>query len=507
MSEVKYAIKDGLAAIVGSKDVLAEPAILEKYSRDQSFTPPRKPHYVVKPKTLEELQGIVRLANEQLMPIIPYSSGTNFHGGAVPSQGGILVDLCQINKISELDTHLWSVTVEPGVTFAQLKQELDKHGLRLLMPLMTPPSASVVTTYVDREAVPAAADHVYGNEQIQTMRVVLPSGDSFTLGNPAMEGMPHTVPYGPGLDFYRLFMCAQGTMGIVYQINVRVIPLPKAQKVFFSAFNNVTDAISAIRHIQRQELGFECFALNNFDLATLIVDEEPSDTKSLKEGKYIGNTGAKPWSQAQRQRFEALRQALPPWTLVLTITAWARHPEEKVEYQELDLRDLAAEAGFEIKPSVGGIVGLDKIIEEEMILPWRMQKRFGYRGSCHGLMFHATGGSIQKIEDALCQVAAKYRYSSGDIGAYVQPVERARSFSCIFDLYCDPTNDSEVQRVKALFNEASETLVNTGAFFDRPYGPWADIMYQRDATYAEYLKKIKAQLDPNNIMNPGKLCF
>jgi len=507
MSEVKDATKDGLKSIVGSKNIFTEPATLEKYSRDPSFTPARKPNYVVKPKTLEEVQGIVRFANEQLMPVIPYSSGTNFHGGAVPNHGGILVDLSPMNKMSELDTHFWYVSIEPGVTFAQLNGELGKRGFRVLVPLLAPPSASVLTTYVEREPVPAAADFIYGNEQIQTMRVVLPNGDSFTMGNPAVEGAPHCHIFGPGLNFYRLFMCAQGTMGIVYQINLRFIPLPKAQKVFFSAFDTVTDAIYAMRHIQRKELGFECFALNNFDLATLVVDEDRAETKSLKNGTYIGNAGAKPWSNAQRQRFETLRQALPPWTLVITLTAWARHPEEKVEYQELDLRDLAAEAGFDLKPSVGGVIGLDRIIEDEMLLPWRMQKRFGYRGSCHGLKFHATGGAIPRIEDALCQVAAAYHYQSGDIGAYVQPVERARSFYCVYDLHCDPTNASDVERVEALFNEASEALVNAGAFFDRPYGPWAEMMYQRDASYAEYLRKIKAQLDPNNIMNPGKLCF
>lgn len=507
MSEVKDAIKDGLEAIVGSKAVFTELVVLEKYSRDQSFTPARKPNYVAKPKTLAEVQGIVRFANEQLMPVIPYSSGTDFHGGAVPNHGGILVDLSQVNKISELDTHFWWVTVEPGVTFAQLKQELDKVGLRVLVPLMAPPSASVLATYVEREPVPAAADFIYGNEQIQTLRVVLPNGDSFTTGNPALEGAPHSSPIGPGLDFYRLFMCAQGTMGFVYQINLRLIPLPKVQKFFFSVFDNVSDVIAAFRHIQRKELGFECFALNDFDLATLLVDENRADTKSLKRGTYVGITGAKPWSSAQQQRFELLKHSLPPWTLVISIVGWARHPEEKVEYQELDLRDLAAEAGFEIRPSVGGIAGLDKIIAEEMLLPWRMQKRFGYRGSCHGLMFHTLGGALPKIEDALAQVAAKYHYSSGDIGAYIQPVERARSFYCVYDLHCDPTNDSEVQRVKALFNEASEALINAGAFFDRPYGPWAEMMYRRNGTYAEYLRKIKAQLDPNNIMNPGKLCF
>jgi FAD/FMN-containing dehydrogenase len=507
MSEGKDVIRDGLAAIVGSQNVLTESATLEKYSRDQSFTPPRKPNYVVRPKTREEIQGIIGLANEQLMPLIPYSSGTDFHGAAVPNQGGILVDLSQMNQIPEYDTHHWWVTVEPGVTFAQLNQKIAKDGFRIPTPLMTPPSASVLTTYVEREPVPAAADFIFGNEQIQTLRVVMPSGDSFTTGNPALEGAPHSSPIGPGLDFYRLFMCAQGTLGIVYQMNVRLIPLPKVQKVFFSEFENVTDAINAIRRIQRMELGLECFVLNNFNLATLIVDEEPSDTDSLKKGQYVGITGAKSWSPNQQQRFDTLRHALPPWTMVVTIPAWARYPEEKVEYQELDLRDLASETGFEIKPSVGGIVGLSTIIEEEMIAPWRMQKKFGYKGTCHGLMFHATGASVQKIEDALCQLAAKYRYSSGDIGIYVQPVERARSFYCIFDLHCNSTNEGEVQKVKALFNEASKTLVNLGAFYDRPYGPWADAMYQRDATYAEYLRKIKAQLDPNNIMNPGKLCF
>ena len=507
MSEVKDAIKDGLNKIVGAKGVSSDTATLEKYSRDQSFTPARKPHYVVKPKSLEELQNIVKFANEQLMPLVPRSSATDFHGGSVPTQGGIVVDLSQMNKISELDTFYHWVSIGPGLTFAQLKEELDKHDLRLPTPLMAPPSASALISYVEREPVPCAADFIYGNEQMQTMRVVIPNGDSFTMGNPAVEGAPHSHIFGPGLNFYRMFMCAEGTLGTVYEINVRVIPKPKAQKVFFVAFANAADVIGAMKRIQRQELGFECFALNSFDLATLAVDEDAADTKSLKQGSYIGNTGAKPWSQAQRKGFETLRHALPPWTLVITLTGWARHPEEKVQYQELDLRDLSAEVGFELKPSVGGISGLGKIIEEEMLLPWRMQKRFGYRGSCHGLMFYSTGAALSKIEEAIAKVAAKYNYSWGDVGAYVQPVERARSFYCVYDLHCESASAADVERVKALFHEASEAAIDAGAFFDRPYGVWADMMYRRSGNYAEYLKKVKAQLDPNNIMNPGKLCF
>jgi hypothetical protein len=136
-----------------------------------------------------------------------------------------------------------------------------------------------------------------------------------------------------------------------------------------------------------------------------------------------------------------------------------------------------------------------------------MQKRFGYKGSTHGLMFYATGDSIALIEDTLGQLAAKYHYSASDIGAYVQPIERARTYYCVFDLHGNPADNADADRVSSLFNEASEMLINLGAFFDRPYGPWAEMMYRRNGNYAEYLKKIKAQLDPNNVMNPGKLCF
>ncbi|MCX8126980.1 MAG: hypothetical protein N3E40_07605, partial [Dehalococcoidia bacterium] len=93
------------------------------------------------------------------------------------------------------------------------------------------------------------------------------------------------------------------------------------------------------------------------------------------------------------------------------------------------------------------------------------------------------------------------------IGAYVQPIERARSFYCVFDLPCDPADQDEVARVRELFNKVSAAIVDKGAFYDRPYGIWAELMYSRNAVYTDYLKKLKRELDPNLIMNPGKLCF
>ena len=138
---------------------------------------------------------------------------------------------------------------------------------------------------------------------------------------------------------------------------------------------------------------------------------------------------------------------------------------------------------------------------------WRGQNKFGFKGSSQSLMFHCVGNKIKDVEDAIKQIAAKYRYSPDDIGAYVQPVERARSFYCMYDIHCDQTDAAEVERIKAFYNEVSEAIAAKGAFYDRPYGVWANIMYRRNGVYAEYLKKLKRDLDPNLILNPGKLCF
>ena len=88
-----------LAATVGTDNASDDPFVLDSYSRDQSFVPPRRPNYVVRPGKVAEVQEIVKLANSHMMPVIPYSSGTNFHGGSVPQHGGIVVDLRRLNNI------------------------------------------------------------------------------------------------------------------------------------------------------------------------------------------------------------------------------------------------------------------------------------------------------------------------------------------------------------------------------------------------------------------------
>jgi FAD/FMN-containing dehydrogenase len=506
MMNLRDSIYNDLVKIVGPGNVSFDPDILELYSQDQSFAPKRSPDFVITPKDTIEVQEIVRIANNYRVPVTPRSSGTDYCGGAVPNHGGLLIDLRKMNKILNLDKRNWNVTIEPGVTFAHIQEELRAHDLRAATPLV-PPSASVLSTYLEGGPMLNAADFMYGNELIMAMEIILPSGDIFNTGKPALQGSAPASPFGPGLNFYRLFQSAQGTLGIVTKMTIKVIPLPKLRRILFLPFNNIENALKAIKAIQRRQIGSECLAFNSFNLAAILAKEDPGDTELLKKGNYIGYKGARKWPDRQREDFQSLRKILPPWTVVLCCSGYNRLPEEKIRYELEDAREAVADVGGVPQHSIGGISGLEEIILDELLQPWRFQKKFGYKGTCHGLFFYSKIENVPIYEKVILEVACKHDYSSSEIGGYVLPIERGRAIYCEYDFHCDPNNPEDREKVRKLFSEVSEELINLGAFFDRPYGPWAEMVYRRAGLYTEYLRRIKRQLDPNNIMNPGKLCF
>lgn len=108
--------KDELIRIVGAEDVIDDPETLEGYSRDQSFAPPRRPKLVVKPKNADEVQGIVKWANQTGTPLVPVSSGPpHFRGDTVPRLGGaIIIDLSRMKRIIRIDRRNKMVMIEPG---------------------------------------------------------------------------------------------------------------------------------------------------------------------------------------------------------------------------------------------------------------------------------------------------------------------------------------------------------------------------------------------------------
>lgn len=483
--------KEELAKILGAEKVFDDPETLEVYSRDQSFAAPGRPWYVVKPGNTEEVQKIIKWANENSVPLTPVSSpdGPRFHGDTIPFQGGIVVDLGKMNKVLRVDRRDKVAMIEPGVTFDQLESELRKNGLRAFKPLLPRRTKSVLASYLEREPIVVPKDHWDATDPLICTEVVFGTGDIFRTGSAAgpgtvdeqlKAGMTQVNPSGPGLtSLSRVIQGAQGTMGIVTWATVVCGLLPEDQKAFFVLSDTLEPLIDLTYKLLRYRIGEELFLLNSFSLANIMAEGS----------EEIGKLSAE----------------LPPWVLFLNLTGHEFFPEERIEYQEKDTRDLAQGFGLELVSSVGGIsgTGLRRMLEK----PPEQYYKLKFKGGCQDIIFLTTLDRTPSFITEVYRELEAYRYPAKELGVYFQPIVQGCACHCEFCLMYDPANAAEKEGIKTLLMEASPNLAHFGAFFSRPYWPWADIAYRMDAETTSALRKVKGIFDPRGIMNPGKLCF
>ena len=141
--------------------------------------------------------------------------------------------------------------------------------------------------------------------------------------------------------------------------------------------------------------------------------------------------------------------------------------------------------------------------------PWpgEVHWRHRYLGASREVFFNIPLDQAAGIVNATYDLAGSLGYASGDIGVYLQPIERARVAFCNLSFPHDPEDTAAAARTTQLYLDASELAMRLGGFFSTPYGPWADMVYSRAAAYTATLKIVKRAFDPDNILNPGKLCF
>ena len=482
-------MKEKLEEIVGKENVSAAVKDRKQYSQDMSLLPPGMPDLVAKPKSAEEVSAVVSLCNERNMPVVPVSSKVHFNGCTIPKQGGLVLDLTRMNKIFEIDEDNRRVRFEPGVTWKQLTEELEKKGYRVIMPLLPHAERSVLTDYLERE-VPTNTVYDYG-EPMQSMELVWPTGEIFRLGSASVNGYPDSAskganPSGPGLDFYRFLQGAQGTMGVLTWTNLKIESITKIDKVYFAAINDLAYAQEFLYRILPRRIGQEVVLLNNVDLATIVADKWPED-------------------------FEKLCDTLPPWTLILVISGLLRRPEEKVAYEEKFLAEVVKNEfkGIAFIDNLPGFPGLGKKILPLLRKPWPKDVYWKnqWRGASQSLFFMARPDSSVFYVDVVEEIAARHGYPIADIGMYVQPMEHNRACQMEFTFFYDRESADETALIASLHREAAVALMNQGAFFSRPYGGLAPLIYDRAAGYTQALKRLKKVFDPKNVMNPGNLCF
>jgi hypothetical protein len=195
------------------------------------------------------------------------------------------------------------------------------------------------------------------------------------------------------------------------------------------------------------------------------------------------------------------------------ISGLQRRPEGKIRYEEQALERILKNEfpDIHLADHLPGFPGLGKKLLPMLRQPWPEQVTYWknrLKGGCQSLFFITKPSRVSGFIDKTEELAARHGYPLSDIGGYVQPIEHNRACHLEFNFFYDPASQAEVGKVRDLYAEAVQVLLDEGAHFTRPYGEeLSKLVYERAADYTMTLKRVKKIFDPNNIMNPGNLCF
>jgi FAD/FMN-containing dehydrogenase len=485
--------REALVRIVGSENIVDDPAVLGAYAKDESLASPLVPWFVARPGCTEEVQKLVLWANETGTPLVAVSSGPpHFHGDTVPSAPeAVIVDLGRMKAIKRIDRRNRIAVIEPGVTYAELDIALTEIGLCIPRPLSPRPNKSVVASLLERQPTVIPRLHCSFPEPLRTCGVVWGTGEiAFTgeagggplsLEDQWARGLAQVDSKGPLMtDLVRLLTGAQGSMGIVVWASVRLQLLPTVHRYRFVPAQEIDELLDFCHKLERARLGDEVVLLNAAQFARLVA-RDADDAARIALG-------------------------LPRWSVVVGLGGAAFFPEERVAVAEKDLEVLAQACGLRVLPGLPGIGSADLARTFRGCcegIHWKLREK----GGAAEILFLTTLEKVPGFIDTVNAVARTHGYPAGVIGVYVQPQHTGTAQHVEFTLPFDPAKAAEVEAMRAMHAQASRALVAQGAYFSRPYGAWADLVYSRDATARSVLRTVKGIVDPKNILNPGKLCF
>ena len=235
-----------LAEIVGEENVSTESADRLTHSFDatqQQFLP----EVVVYAESTEQVRDIVRLAASRGIPILPRGAGSGFTGGSLPVAGGIVLVLTRMNRILEIDTDNLLAVVEPGVVTADLQRAVEKHGLFYPPDPASKDFCTLGGNIAECAGGPRCVKYGVTRDYVLGLEVVTPQGEVITTGGRTLKNVV-------GYDLTRLFVGSEGTLGVVTRIILKLLPLPEAKKTMLVQFATIEGAAQAVAEIIRARI-------------------------------------------------------------------------------------------------------------------------------------------------------------------------------------------------------------------------------------------------------------
>ncbi|MBC8177276.1 MAG: FAD-binding protein [Desulfobacteraceae bacterium] len=449
-------IKDEFRQIVGDEWFLDTPEDLVVYSYD-GFLPEFKPSGVIVPGDRDEISKIMGVANREKINIIPRGAGTNICGSSVAREGGIIIAFHRLNKILEIDRESMCAVVQPGVVNADLQKAVAGYGL------MYPPdpASMFVSTIGGNVALNAGGPRgvKYGvtRDYLLGLEVVLPSGEVINTGGKALKN-------ASGYDLTRLMCGSEGTLGILTEIIIRLVPLAPARATLQAIYSDLDDAATTVSAIIGS--GIVPATLELIDRTVLDVISDYGGARFSKEAEallLIEVDGEESLVEAQGKRIEEFCKERGAVQVERAST-----PEEAEKLWQA--RRTAFGAVASLRPNC---------IVEDATVPVKM-----------------LPAMIRKI----VEITKKYDLKIGVLAhagdGNLHPL-----------IMTDLRDREEMARIDKAMEELYETAIGMGGTLSGEHG--IGIAKDRfmgmefNEASIELMRGIKRVFDPNNILNPG----
>ena len=432
-------------------------AMREHHGRDESSFDPMLPDAVVFAHTTEEVAAAVALCNQHKVPVIPYGTGTSLEGHILALSGGLSIDLLQMNRVIAVHAQDLTVTVQPGVTRKQLNVEIKDTGL--FFPIDPGADASLGGMAATRASGTNAVRYGTMRENVLGLTVVTAEGKVIKTGTRAKKS-------SAGYDLTRLFVGSEGTLGIITEVTLKLYPQPESISAAVCSFNDIASAVNAV--IVTMQMGVPVArvefldengvkAINKHDKLTLpekplLLFEFHGSENSVKEQAEIVQEIAKDHGAIG---FE-----------------WATRPEDRSRLWQA--RHNAYFALLQLRPGCRAIstdccVPISHLAEILLATKADCEQQ----QLTHSIIGHVGDGNfhVQMMVDP---------NDPADIaraeGVNARMVERAIAM----DGTCTGEHGVGLHKMDFLIQEHGEGAIDT-------------------------MRSIKHALDPNNILNPGKI--
>jgi glycolate oxidase len=460
-NKIDSKILQKLIDILGKEYVFTDSDSIEKFSKDETEDFVFPPEVVVKPDTAEQISGILKLANENLIPVIPRGGGTGLSGGALPVEGGICVSMERFNRILEIDENNFQAIVQPGVITQVFQEELESKGLFYPVDPASRGSCFLGGNIAECSGGPRAAKYGTTKDYVLGLQFVTPTGEIIDSG-------ARTIKNVTGYNLSQLIVGSEGTLGIVTKIIFKILSLPKYKKVLLAAFDSVENCITSVAEFYKAGL---------VPSALEFLTKEAVKAAEDHLGKPFPNSESNAqllieldcnYESVLNEEVGKIAEVAEKFGVTDIILAEDR---QKME----DLWALRRSVGEAVK-------SISTYKEEDTVVP-----RF----------------RLPELTKGIKEISDKYKITiifyghAGDGNLHVNILKK------------DLTDEEWIIKVDKAVEEIFKLTVSLGGMISGEHGiGYSQKKYLPIALSTqqiELMKQIKKTFDPNNILNPGKI--